>query len=138
MEYYCEKCEQSFIAPFYCIHKYHPEAPILNKENKVTEEQQKEITGRITKVDDKGYGFIISPELPFTRIFFHWTSLIQDTLRFDQIKKGMSCKFIPKMIPDVTKADGTVEKKGWRAIKIKIVDNIPVENKDGVTQENHS
>jgi cold shock CspA family protein len=71
----------------------------------------KEATGRIVKVNEKGYGFIISPDIKFTRIFFHWTSLVQDTLRFDQLKKGMFCKFTPK----------TVEGKGVRAIRIKIV-----------------
>jgi hypothetical protein len=30
MIYYCEKCKQYFKPPYYCIHYYHPEAPVLN------------------------------------------------------------------------------------------------------------
>jgi len=69
------------------------------------------MTGKITKIDSKGYGFISSKELPFTRIFFHWTYLLQDTLKFPELKTGMKVEFEPKEV------DG----KGTRAIKVKVI-----------------
>jgi hypothetical protein len=86
--------------------------------------EEKEITGRITAIFDKGYGFIISPDLKFTRIFFHWTALRQDTLRFDQIKKGMFCNFIAK---EITDKEGV---KQMRAFKVKIITPVKPVNED--------
>ncbi len=74
--------------------------------------QETRDTGRIVKVSDKGFGFIISPDIPFTHIFFHWTSLTQDTLNFRDLKKGMVVEFTPKEVED----------KGTRAIKIRVTD----------------
>ena len=81
--------------------------------------EQNEVTGRIIHVNpDKGYGFIISHEVKFTRIYFHWSSLVQDTLNFKDVQKGMFCKFTPK----------EVEGKGTRAIRIRICETpSPVE-----------
>ncbi len=69
------------------------------------------IEGRFIKLD-KGWGFIVSPAIPYTRIFFHWSGLEQDTLHFTQLKKGMLCSFEPLEVPG----------KGIRAIKIKVED----------------
>lgn len=74
---------------------------------------KKPIEGRIIKLSDQGYGFIISKEISFTRIFFHWTSLKQETLHFKQLHKGMRVEFVPIEVPG----------KGWRAIKIKIIED---------------
>lgn len=83
------------------------------KDTNMTEQViEKRATGRVVKVSDKGYGFIISPDIKFTRIFFHWTSLVQDTLKFTDLKKGMMVEFTPKEVED----------KGTRAIRIKVVD----------------
>lgn len=71
------------------------------------------VRGKIIKVSEDGWGFISSKEIKFTRIFFHWTSLKQDTLRFTDLKNGMKVEFTPV----------EVEGKGWRAIKIRIVNN---------------
>lgn len=79
------------------------------KGNEVKE--NKRVHGKIIKVSDDGWGFISSKDLPFTRIFFHWTSLVQDTLKFKELKKGMKCEFEPRDIPE----------KGTRAYKIKIL-----------------
>lgn len=68
--------------------------------------------GKIIKVSDKGWGFIISKDIAFTRIFFHWTSLTGDTLNFKDLKLGMNVEFTPIDVPN----------KGWRAIKIKVMD----------------
>lgn len=68
-------------------------------------------TGRIIKLSDDGWGFISSKEIKFTRIFFHWTSLKQNTLNFTQLKTGMQVEFTAREIAD----------KGWRAIKIEVV-----------------
>jgi cold shock CspA family protein len=70
----------------------------------------KRVEGRIIKVSEEGWGFISSKDIKFTRIFFHWTSLRQDTLNFKDLKKGMTVEFTPV----------EVEGKGYRAIKIKV------------------
>jgi cold shock CspA family protein len=75
----------------------------------------KRIIGKIIKVSEKGWGFISSKEIKFTRIFFHWTSLRQDTLNFQELKNGMRVEFTP----------AEVLGKGWRAIKIKVVTSEP-------------
>jgi len=78
-------------------------------------ESEKRVIGKIIKVandpEKGGWGFISSKDVPFTRIFFHWTSLKQDTLKFNELKKGMKVSFIPTEIPD----------KGIRAIKIEVI-----------------
>lgn len=73
--------------------------------------EEKRIVGKIIKVSDDGWGFISSKDIKFTRIFFHWTSLKQDTLKFQELKNGMKVEFTPVEVTD----------KGWRAIKIKVV-----------------
>jgi cold shock CspA family protein len=77
--------------------------------------EEQRITGRIVKISEKGFGFILSPDIPFTRIFFHWTSLVQNTLKFPELRRGMLAEFTRKDVGD----------KGTRAIKIKIVDTKP-------------
>lgn len=78
--------------------------------------EEKRIRGKIIKVSEDGWGFISSKEIKFTRIFFHWTSLKQDTLKFTELKNGMKVEFTPIEVTE----------KGWRAIKIRVV-------KDGQT-----
>jgi cold shock CspA family protein len=87
------------------------EAENLHVES-VTKEE-KRVLGKIIKVSEDGWGFISSKEIKFTRIFFHWTSLKQDTLKFQELKNGMKVEFTPV----------EVEGKGWRAIKIRVVPN---------------
>lgn len=70
--------------------------------------------GKIIHVEKNGgWGFITSPEIPFTRIFFHWTALQQDTLNFIQLEKNMQVEFTLKIF-DANK---------HRAIKIKVVED---------------
>jgi cold shock CspA family protein len=76
-----------------------------------TAKEEKRVLGKIIKVSEDGWGFISSKEIKFTRIFFHWTSLKQDTLKFQELKNGMKVEFTPV----------EVEGKGWRAIKIRVV-----------------
>lgn len=80
---------------------------------------EKRVQGKIIKVSDEGWGFISSKDIKFTRIFFHWTSLKQDTLKFTDLKNGMKVEFTP------VEVDG----KGWRAIKIKVLDGEAVSAK---------
>jgi len=82
------------------------------------------IVGRIIKVSKQGWGFISSREIEFTRIFFHWTSLIQATLPFLELKTGMMVEFTPLKIPE----------KGYRAMHVRV---LPVEDKepDDITPE---
>ena len=87
-------------------------------------DKPKRVVGKIIRVSDKGWGFIVSKEVPFTRIFFHWTSLNQDTAHFTELKKGMEVEFTPIDVVD----------KGVRAIKIDVLETEPVAE-TGVTNE---
>ena len=77
----------------------------------MSENEELRVHGKIIKVSDGGWGFISSKDIKFTRIFFHWTSLKQDTLKFQELKNGMKVEFTPVEI----------EGKGWRAIKIEVL-----------------
>jgi len=79
-----------------------PEEPIKSNER---------IEGRIIQLKN-GWGFISSHAIPYTRIFFHWSALNQDTLHFTKLKKGMLVEFEPMEFPG----------KGLRAIKIKVIE----------------
>jgi cold shock CspA family protein len=70
------------------------------------------MTGKIIKLSTEGWGFISSKDKPFTRIFFHWSALNGDTLNFLELKKGMMVEFECIAYQD----------KGWRAIKIDVID----------------
>lgn len=85
--------------------------------------------GTIIFVEEaKGFGFIASPEIPFTRIYFHWSGLKQDTLNFTQLKKGMEVEFIP--ITQIL--------NGVKAIKIKVLEDDKRESSEttGVISDN--
>lgn len=69
------------------------------------------LTGRVIKISKTGWGFISSKEIEFTRIFFHWTQLTQDTLKFTDIRIGMQVEFTPVQIPV----------KGWRAVHVRVI-----------------
>ena len=68
--------------------------------------------GRVIKVSKEGWGFISSKDIEFTRIFFHWTALRQDTVPFLELKTGMMVEFTPVQIPN----------KGWRAVHVKVLE----------------
>jgi cold shock CspA family protein len=70
------------------------------------------ITGKIIKVSERGFGFISSRAIPFTRIFFHWTGLNQDTKNFAELNVGDVVEFEPLKLED----------KGYRAIHIKVIE----------------
>jgi cold shock CspA family protein len=72
----------------------------------------KPIVGRIIKVSKAGWGFISSRDIEFTRIFFHWTALRQDTISFPELKTGMIVEFTPLQIPG----------KGHRAVHIRVIE----------------
>lgn len=96
--------------------KFKPlDEPVIDPEPHV----QRRIQGRILLINEEGWGFITSREIPFRRIFFHWTFLNNDQplltdkskSHFEQIEEGMIVEFKPLEIPD----------KGWRAIQIEVV-----------------
>lgn len=91
----------------------------LKKQMTENEKKQEKIIGRITKVSDRGYGFIISDEMKFIKFFFHWTGLVQNTKKFTKLKAGMIVKFIPINLDEV-EVEGQ-EKRGPRAIKIEVI-----------------
>jgi cold shock CspA family protein len=74
--------------------------------------EARKIVGRIIKVSKGGWGFISSRDIEFTRIFFHWTALKQDTLPFLELHTGMMVEFVPVQIPG----------KGWRAIHVTVLE----------------
>jgi cold shock CspA family protein len=74
--------------------------------------ENKVVAGRIIKVSREGWGFISSKDIQFTRIFFHWTALKQDTIPFLELKTGMHVEFTPIQVPG----------KGFRAIHVRVVD----------------
>jgi len=82
-------------------------------DNSPVKPTDKRVAGKIIKVSDDGWGFISSKDIKFTRIFFHWTSLKQDTKRFQDLKNGMKVEFTPV----------EVEGKGFRAIKIRVIED---------------
>ena len=76
------------------------------------------VIGRVIKVSKAGWGFISSKEIEFTRIFFHWTALRQDTVSFLELKNGMTVEFTPIQIPG----------KGWRAVHVKVGEKQVIQN----------
>ncbi len=74
--------------------------------------EEKKVVGRIIRVSKAGWGFISSKEIQFTRIFFHWTALRQDTLPFTDLHTGMYVEFTPLQIPG----------KGYRAVHVRVID----------------
>ena len=84
------------------------------KEVKIMDKASNYIQGKIIKISNEGgWGFISSKEVPFTRIFFHWTSLEQDTLNFTELKRGMEVEFI------LVEKEG----RGFSAIKISVLED---------------
>lgn len=69
---------------------------------------------------EKGYGFIVSKEFPCERIYFHWSNLIQSTLRFPKLQKGMTVEFIPN----------NHEVRGMQAFRVKVVTDEPTNRTD--------
>jgi hypothetical protein len=65
-----------------------------------------------------GYGFIESPAIPYTRIFFHWQNLDHDTLHFTKLKRGMELEFVA-----IEEKNLKSNKMEWRAQKVRVVDN---------------
>jgi cold shock CspA family protein len=94
----------------------------VRKENMTTE--IKKVVGRVIKVSKAGWGFISSREIEFTRIFFHWTALRQDTIPFPEFKTGLHVEFVPLK----------VEGKGWRAVQVRVIDK-PVKKEEVVEEE---
>jgi len=87
--------------------------PLSKSTNPVeeTKTEKDRVNGVIIHVDKKeGYAFITSKDIPFTRIFMHWQGLLQDTLKFLELEKGMKVEFTPVIV------DGKD-----RAIKVKVV-----------------
>jgi cold shock CspA family protein len=78
------------------------------------------VIGRIIKISRQGWGFISSKEIKFTRIFFHWTALRQDTMPFLELRIGMPVEFTALQIPE----------KGWRAVHVRVLEK---ERIDGVS-----
>jgi cold shock CspA family protein len=79
--------------------------------------QNEKTVGKIVKLSPNGWGFIISPSYQFTRIFFHWTALQQNTLNFTELKVGMLVKFFTQKY----------DEQGVRAYKLEVISNKELE-----------
>lgn len=90
----------------------------LNDKAEVGDLIQGVITNIIHTTDEKkgGFGFIASPALPYERIFFHWSGLRQDTLRFPVLEKKMRVEFILQYSERSEQHEG-----GYRAVKIRVL-----------------
>jgi cold shock CspA family protein len=71
--------------------------------------------GKITKLGPTGWGFINSHEIPFTRIFFHWSKLNHNTLNFKDLKIGMEVEFTSKYYESTENKQG-----GHHAVDIEV------------------
>jgi cold shock CspA family protein len=78
------------------------------------------VIGRVIKVSKAGWGFISSKDIEFTRIFFHWTALRQDTVTFPNLRTGMIVEFTPLQIPG----------KGYRAVHVRVIEKPVTELKE--------
>lgn len=77
----------------------------------IEERQTEKTTGQIVKLNPSGWGFIVSPSYQFTRIFFHWTALQQNTLNFNDLQVGMRVKFFIQKYKE----------QGMRAYRIEVI-----------------
>lgn len=76
-----------------------------------TEKNGARYVGKIVSLNERGFGFIISKDIKFTKIFFHWTALKQNTTNFADLKKGATVEFAIREVPD----------KGKQAVQIEVV-----------------
>jgi|SRR5690606_35368231 len=91
-----------------------------NKIQKISEEAltelietAKRIRGSVIGVSSRGFGFIETKEIPFTRIYFHWSAL--RNIHFSELKYKDRVEFEVIEVAD----------KGLRAISImKIEDDV--------------
>lgn len=78
--------------------------------------QEERLTGKIYHLSDEGWGFISSPDIEFTRIFFHWTGLEGNTKKFTELEKGDKVEFTPIQVKD-----NETGKMRDRAIRIRVI-----------------
>lgn len=79
--------------------------------------EPKLIKCHIYYIDEGGWGFMDSMEIPFTRIHFHWKGLRGDTLRFQDLEEGMFVECYVKESFDENK-----KSKGYSAYKIRVLE----------------
>jgi cold shock CspA family protein len=72
----------------------------------------KRLEGKVILVNKRGYGFISCKDVPYTRIYFHWTNLIPQ-INFADLRRGDTVDFILEK-----KDDGT-----YKAIKVDAFDD---------------
>lgn len=76
-----------------------------------TEKNGERYVGKIVSLNERGFGFIISKDIKFTKIFFHWTALKQNTTNFADLTKGMAVEFGIREVPE----------RGKQAVHIEVV-----------------
>lgn len=88
------------------------------------------IVGKVVHLNHKGWGFIISDKLQFTRIYFHWSQL-DPSINFTELKKGDVVEFSPIEYFNPS----SKESQGWRAMKIFVLDTEVTSNAPDVQRE---
>lgn len=68
---------------------------------------------------EAGWGFITSQQIKFRRIYFYWTALDPNGIKFEELHKGAEVEFEASEFIDKI----TNENKGWRAKFIKVIKN---------------
>ncbi len=79
-------------------------------------------SGKIIYLNEKGWGFINSHNIPFEKIYFHWSALVSGKApNFKELNKGAEVKFNAhlKTLPDGVKK--------WKAIQVEVIQNGPEE-----------
>lgn len=86
------------------------------------ENTPRRIQGKIFSINEKkGYGFITSLELEFTKIYFYWTNLVNGISFTEDLHKGMLVEF------DLVYVEAKEGRPaGWNAFRIDIVRDPPV------------
>jgi cold shock CspA family protein len=82
---------------------------IDDKEYELEDGKSPKYEGKVIYVSDKGWGFVTTRDIPFTKIFFHWTFIDKDQKNFTEWKKGDKVEFYTR----------SVEGMGLQAINIK-------------------
>lgn len=96
------------------------------EEEPILDGTEKRYKGKIIAIIDGeggGYGFVSSKEIPYRRIFFHWSALVPDTKTFEMLSEGDNIEFTGVNLPDVIDPVSKEKKiRGWRALRIKVIE----------------
>jgi hypothetical protein len=94
---------------------------VTPEEDEVLPDNTKQYEGKIIKVSSDGWGFITSKDIPYEKIFFHWTGLNINTIRFPELKNRMKVKFNGFQVQVINEETNKPENR-WRAVNITVIE----------------